>query len=95
MDPFGGFLNRALSFENAFSIGLKSGLYGGRYSSFAPRFRSFREPLALVAGEIVHKTTSSGAARAADLLDVSLERKAVDGPVDDKGLGSRAPSERR
>lgn len=28
--------NRVFSFENAFSMGLKSGLYGGRYSSLAP-----------------------------------------------------------
>lgn len=42
MDRSAAFLNRALSFDNAFSIRLKSGLYGREVFQLRT-FRSFRE----------------------------------------------------
>lgn len=67
MDRSAAFLNRASSFESAFSI--------------------IARTLGLLCLERLSITTTSPGAQLGQqhLLDVSLERKAVDGPVDDKG----------
>ena len=73
----------AFSFANACSIGLKSGEYGGRYSSVAPAASmASRTPRNLVAAKIVHDHDVAAAQTGNEkLADIGEEALAVDRPV--------------
>jgi hypothetical protein len=64
----------ALSLEKAFSIGLKSGEYGGRNSICAPAASMASRAAALVRGEVVEDHNVAGPQRwYQDLLNVGDE----------------------
>lgn len=81
----------ALSLAKAISIGLKSGLYGGRWSSLD----HLAHPRPLVAGQVVHDhNVADRQFRDQHLLDVGFEGVAVDWAVENEGSDEALERER-
>src|SRR3954447_14044457 len=89
------FRNKVLSLANTCSIGLRSGLYGGRKISLAPAaWIALR--MAFVAAEIVHHDNVAGAQRwHQKLLDIGAEADRVDRLVEQTGRGDAVASQSR
>ena len=82
-----GLRSSALSLAKAFSIGSKSGLWGGRKRSVEPAaYVSLVDRGALVAAEVVHDDGVAWAERRHQHLpDIGKEALTVDRAVDDHG----------
>lgn len=84
---------RVLSFEKANSMGLKSGLYGGRKRRAASVLDHAADPLSLVTGKIVYDDQIAGMQFGnEDLFDIGLEGGAVDHACEDERRGHATPA---